>query len=368
MRLSEVDSDRNNNMDFIRFAGSLLVIYSHGYTLQGSYEPYYAVNKQPIGIYALYAFFALSGFLIAKSMQHAKSWQYFVSARILRVMPALVAVNLFTVIAGLFWTVLPASEYLSSPRPWMYFLRNTLLVGDPYTLPGVFEDNPFPNTVNGSLWTLPVEVRLYVMVFVAGVIAMLLRRVLWRRCPTALPLGIIGAASFALGAWGVHALRVQGAEAIDLPRIIMHPQAFGLCSIFSLGVLAQVCRKRIILDGRAVVASAMVLPFTSESSFAWPIFAVWFTYTCLWLMYTKRVNARGFGKRVGDLSYGIYVYSFPVQQWLYLMNPEMSVKWNIFVAAVIVVPFAWVSWRLVEKPAISMKTKLAQRLGASDPD
>ena len=77
---------------------------------------------------------------------------------------------------GPLFTTLPLSDYLTDAETWIYLVRASLLVTIAGQLPGVFEDNVYPDAVNGSLWTLPLEAGCYVMVAVLGLIGLLQRR------------------------------------------------------------------------------------------------------------------------------------------------------------------------------------------------
>ena len=114
-------------------------------------------------------FFAMSGFLIAKSWSDLPRLVPFAVKRALRILPALVvAVSVTVFVIGPLFTTLPLTSYFSDPVTWLYLVRCSLLITFFGTLPGVFEDNPYPDAVNGSLWTLPVEACCYAMAAALG--------------------------------------------------------------------------------------------------------------------------------------------------------------------------------------------------------
>lgn len=108
-------------------------------------------------------FFALSGFLVTGSALRLTLGK-FAASRILRIVPALAVDTLVTIliIAPLVTTV-SLSEFYSSSETWHYLLN---MIGEiRYTLPGVFEDNPYTEVVNGSLWTIRPELAYYALMF-----------------------------------------------------------------------------------------------------------------------------------------------------------------------------------------------------------
>ena len=121
----------------------------------------------------------LSGFLATQSWLAHPSLKAFAMARVLRIYPALVAATVFTIVVAGASSALSWADYLGSPVTWRYFVRTASGIDVVDKLPGAFPDNPFPHAANGSLWTLPVELRLYVMLGLAGVLGLLVRPRAW---------------------------------------------------------------------------------------------------------------------------------------------------------------------------------------------
>src|SRR5581483_536908 len=156
----EKDSAHHNIFDFVRLIGAALVIYGHAFVLTGSAPPAFLGNGvHTIGVKI---FFVVSGYLVAQSWLRDRNLVRFVCRRVLRIFPALAAVVLLTVaVLGPVMTSLPLAAYFSAPAVPLY-LRNILLYIN-YGLPGVFLHNTYPSAVNGSLWSLPAEVSLYLL-------------------------------------------------------------------------------------------------------------------------------------------------------------------------------------------------------------
>jgi len=166
MKLSHYSQGRDNNFNLIRIIAALAVLVAHSYALStGNTDttPFRSTLGMTIGTMAVDIFFITSGFLVTSSLLCRQSTIEFIWARVLRIFPALLVMLLLTVfILGVFFTSLPTTSYLSSAQTYIYFAKcATLFTGIIDGLPGVFDNNPYKNAVNGSLWTMPYEVRMY---------------------------------------------------------------------------------------------------------------------------------------------------------------------------------------------------------------
>lgn len=177
--------DRSNNFTLMRLLASLAVLYGHSYDLalgRGGIDPVtqgllYPLLKQSLPGLAVELFFVTSGFLIAASYINGTGLLAFVWARVLRIYPALiVAVLLCVLVLGPLVTVQPLTQYFGSDGTWTYLYKNaTIVTGMAFFLPGVFEHLPIASSVNGSLWTLRMEVNMYGVVAVVGLLGFLKR-------------------------------------------------------------------------------------------------------------------------------------------------------------------------------------------------
>lgn len=149
---------RRNSFDALRLLGATLVLLGHSFALTGGKSP--EILGQGFHIIGVKMFFIISGYLITKSWLRDPNFISYAMKRAFRIMPALLAVVILTVLV--LGAILSSDDgYFSNTETWKYLWRNSLLL--PYhELPGVFDDNPWPKAVNGSLWTLPVEVIMYV--------------------------------------------------------------------------------------------------------------------------------------------------------------------------------------------------------------
>jgi peptidoglycan/LPS O-acetylase OafA/YrhL len=206
-----------------------------------------------------------------------------------------------------------------------------------HQLPGAFPGNPTPHDVNGSLWTLPIELRLYLAVLVAGMVGLLTRRVAWF------------AMLWLLLLWWL--MRPAWLPPLPLDRI-----SGDLVLLFALGSLACVWRKAIPVS-LALAATALLLVIVNPWDLArGALFAPLLAYVVLVAAYHPRLAWPAFN-RVGDYSYGVYVYSFPIQQTLVQRIPgiDPGPLFALAMAATLVV--AAISWHGLERPALGLKSR-----------
>ncbi|MGQ6452431.1 acyltransferase family protein [Serratia sp. IR-2025] len=153
----------NNNLDLIRIMCAYFVIYAHAFALSpadGSNDILYKITLLgyvSFGGVAVKTFFLISGLLVTNSLLSNGNVLNYISSRFFRVFPAYaVTVIISAVIIGPWLSNLNIESYFSSHDVWGYIYK-TLRLDVQYNLPGVFVDNKL-SAVNGSLWTIPMEV------------------------------------------------------------------------------------------------------------------------------------------------------------------------------------------------------------------
>ncbi len=347
-RLEDRLQDRRNNFDVLRLLAASLVLFSHSYALTASTEPFADVSGWTLGEVGVVMFFAMSGFLIAKSWSDQPRLVPFAVKRALRLLPALfVAVSVTVFVVGPLFTTLPLGTYFTDPTTWVYWVRSSLLITIRGTLPGVFETNPFPDAVNGSLWTLPVEACCYAMAAAFGLLGLLRRSRVARRARLPAPPGRLAAVALSNAPAG-------GTTGGNLSLVVM------LGATFVLGNLAYSLRSRLHLSWilLAVLTVLWVVTWSGDWTRAVGVPAIAFAVlvfafrTPAWL---RRLTAPG------DVSYGIYVYAFPVQQSVAAIWPGIDPLVMFAIAFPVTYGLAFLSWRLVERPALALKRVVAPR-------
>src|SRR6218665_3519269 len=163
-------NDQSNNFDFLRWLAAFLVFISHQSVLagRGEVELTFVGSSGKLGVYI---FFSISRYLTAESYRSNPNVFRFAIKRFLRIWPGLTAVTIFAaLVIGPMVSSMDAQAYYTDPGFLRYF--KILWLKIVYGLPGVFEKNPYPVTVNGSLWTIPIEVFWYVFLVIIGSLGM----------------------------------------------------------------------------------------------------------------------------------------------------------------------------------------------------
>jgi peptidoglycan/LPS O-acetylase OafA/YrhL len=337
--------NRDNNFDVLRLFAAGLVLWSHCYPLTGNQEPLAKVAGVTGGEIGVVMFFAMSGFLIARSWTEDPDPGRYALKRALRLLPALaVAVAFTTFVVGPLFTTLSLGGYLTDPETWFYFARASLLVTISGHLPGVFVDNVYPTAVNGSLWTLPVEAGCYVMVAVLG----------W--------LGIVRRSGLLLAGALLCLLAVTPlsplANAVgDTAAGGNTPIVLQLIGTFLLGALFYALRARLRLSWLVLAALALLWVLAWNGEWTALTTVLLFSYGTLVLAFRTPAGLRRVAAP-GDVSYGVYVYAFPVQQSLWaLWGTGLSPGVMFAIAAPVTYLLALLSWRVIERPALRLKRR-----------
>ncbi|RYZ18387.1 MAG: acyltransferase, partial [Chitinophagaceae bacterium] len=310
---------------------------THSYTLTGKPETdllYQLTGGQTVFSYiAVRGFFIISGYLIYQSLERSNGIRDYLWKRGLRLFPGLFVVLLLTVLLAPF-VYHSETPYLLNREVYGYFIKNLSLLVGQLNISGVFEHNPYPSTINGSLWTIIYEAVMYlVLVGFVFVNKRLRKPALW----------IL---------FFVSALLYY--QAIDF-QIRMFNAHFGyeLSAFFIAGSLLASYRVD-EMNQKLFTAIIAVFSLLLIVSFALHIFnyARWFVLP-VWVI---ALGSRSFpilkdaAKPFGDISYGVYLYAFPVQQTLAHFF-HLSVLEMMAYGFLLTIPFAWASFHFIEKPA-----------------
>jgi peptidoglycan/LPS O-acetylase OafA/YrhL len=331
---------RANNFDALRFWAALAVLWSHAFPIALGVEypqPLATVSRGQtnLGSVAVAFFFVISGFLITRSFERSSDSWSFVRARALRIMPALVVVLICVAfVLGPLVTSVPLSEYLTSSAPYRYVLAQASFSGHS-ELPGVFDANPVEHA-NDSLWTLRYEVACYVLVFLLG-FARVLNRYVTLGMYVVLVATLAVLESMPLGANGdvPGPDRMLDFTALFLAGAVLYEWRVPLRANWAWLCLAVVTA--CLLLGGYKTAQRTLLPYV----------VIVLAQGIQWKLPSPI--------KLGDLSYGIYIYAWPITQLAVMALPQPT--W--FAAGLIATPItlvcAWLSWHVIEKRALALK-------------
>ncbi|TYK64723.1 acyltransferase family protein [Colwellia echini] len=335
-----------NNLNFIRFILSSLVLFTHCFALYyggSKFEPFHEYGFT-LGSLAVDVFFILSGFLIAKSVFFSKDLISYFFARVLRIIPALIVVLILTVfILGPIFTILPIDAYFYNFDTWSYLVRNTLLIfGINFTLPGVFESVPFQKSVNGSLWTLQYEVRLYALLFVFFITYEMFKNYNVR-------INKLNSYRLMFSCFFIIANYLYLMS--ELQRM-EYSKGYYLTFLFSLGSLLFIWSG--ISNAKYIFCFFILSVISLNALVLKTFFPVVFLPVILFGIYLFGyvINVK-LGKdyfKNNDISYGLYIYAFPVQQSLISISSDIGFILYILLSFLLTVILAYASWIFIEKP------------------
>ncbi len=320
----------HNLFDAIRILAASLVIMGHAWPLSGL-ESAPRVSGITINHLGVYIFFVISGYLLSRSWNRSPRPVFFLIRRALRIFPALILVTLVTVfVLGPLVSTASAAGYWGSAQTWTYLGNVTLLMQ--YELPGVFADNP-TTAVNGSLWSLGPEFCCYLLLVVLGV----------------------------FGAWFSRIVRALVAIGIGATIIVVpFHGAFRTTMIavvfFVLGsLLAELPADMCLPLWPAILGGVALFLFAGTAGLlvAWVVIP----YVVVAIgMRSSRIT--GPLHRLGDPSYGMYLWAFPLQQILIAAFGPLPLAISIGVVLVGAAALGYASWHLVEKRAIGWGARL----------
>lgn len=327
--------NNQNAFTALRLLAAYAVIITHSYVVLGLGPDWLEAHGFPqFSEFGVNAFFAISGYLVCKSLQRNASPLAYLRNRALRIFPGLTVLILLTIfVAG------PVMTHTWFPE-WLEYLTNLSLYHLTPTLPHFFATNPIP-VINGSLWTLPLEVTCYLillglswsgalnwkgtLLMLAGFYAAFMGDMLWTDGT------MFGISTFQLARLGLYFWGGAFLATVTLPRSWM------------------------LWAAAVVVALAPFYLFATDPD--WKIKAHAFNLLLPFIVIfaAERLPKLAFLNRF-DISYGVYIYAFLVQQMLVRhfgigLHPTSLSLLTI----AIVTPIASASWFLIEKPALNLK-------------
>lgn len=334
-------NNRSNNFDFLRLLFASLVIVSHSYPLTGKAEAIgILTNSQlSLGSLSVDCFFIMSGYLIMMSLQRSKSPQEYMWKRLLRLYPAYIILLILTI---LFLPVVYKGPNIFSEKSfWTYFPNSLSLYRIQYEVKGIFESNPYPRAINGSLWSLSHEFTMY--------IALLLLFPLRNYKYLNIIVIVIFLSSFYCMVTESYFLENTMKKIYLLPI-----EFYRLCTYFMAGsVLVFINFQKI---NKFWIRSLIFLALTASLYFGFYKYVspVLLPLLILQIGVNKDKYISNIGEKIGDISYGVYIYAFIVQQALMYYFGLGTVP--LMLASIIITYIlAYASWHLIEKKMLAYK-------------
>lgn len=329
----------SDNFGGIRLIAALTVIFGHAFPLTGGEATGYLGS--PVSTLAVKVFFVISGYLISDSWTRDPDVVRYFVRRALRIFPGLIVLIALSVfVIGPIFSELGLREYFTSRETWRYFSNVVLLPN--YFLPGLFGGNVYPNAVNGSLWTLPVE---FVMYIATPVVLILFRNSV-----------SLGGFTLVLSAVSIWFTRVTIPETAPVLWGTNLVNGLEMAPYFFWGAFYKKYELRHrCFDLQIALTLVIILPLVVVNwAMAEIISLIIVPYVTLALGKTKSPKL-GFFDRFGDLSYGTYLYGFLIQQLVASVFPTSS-HWSNFLLSVFPsLLLGALSWHLVEKRMLKLK-------------
>ena len=337
-----------NNFNFLRLVLALLVLLSHSFEIVDGNPRREIVNwLQPsmsFGGLGVQGFMLLSGYLVLQSWERDPHVGRFLARRALRVYPGfIVAVLVCAFVVGPLGA--EASAYfaqLNVPR----LLAKTLLLRSPSPeTPPVFQGTHFP-VVNGSMWTIVYEFRCYVLLALLGLLGVMRHPLWW----------LIFSGAVALLSLLPHLV-----ERIAFPGMIFifgNPLDFiRLLSFFCAGSCFYLLRARIHYKTPwAAMALMLLVPAVLHATVAQAALLTLGAYALFWLAFAPLPLLRHFGRGV-DVSYGTYLYGWPMQKLLLWHWPSLHPLPLFILASALALACGFASWHLIERPFLQKKPR-----------
>ncbi len=332
-----------HNLHFVRFLAAICVIISHSFAIsEGSLENEWLVkitnNQITLGSFAVCMLFFFSGMMTVRSLLKGKTTKEFFWGRFVRIWPALITVVMLSVfVLGPMVTKYTWREYFGTAQTYKYFGNIILFLQ--HDLPGVFTNNIYLPTVNGSLWTLPVEVGCYVACFFAYKMTLLREK----RFYLTVPIALVGLGSLFV---------LSELTGNDLIKSTILP-----LGMFYMGMFYEENKRKIKLTGKYALVSLAGCVLFGILGELWIGMLLCFPYFLCFMVFGLEKSVL-VPWRLGELSYAMYLCGFPIQQMVtQLFGGKMNVIVNIIISIPIIIGVSAMIYILVEKPILNLKRK-----------
>lgn len=302
---------KENNLSMIKFFLAYLVVFSHSFPITNGptyFDPIHRLTngQLDLGNLSVCIFLFYSGLLITSSLlRTSQDGRHFFRKRLKRIIPPLFIVLIFTAfIIGPIFTDISLKDYFSDISPYMYVLKNTFLITT-HNIIGLWENNPYNLSANGSLWTLPVEFLCYIACFILYKMKLLNSK---KFKYTLIPFLI---------------LFISQKFVYDyFPFLeIVLP----LFMLFYIGILYYIYQDKIILNNYIAILMFILIIISLKFNLYIYMKIIAIPYIFTWLAFYFKVRIKS---NIFKLSYEIYLIGFVIQQAAYCLcntnNPFLN--------------------------------------------
>jgi len=365
--LNHRDNPRENHFNLLRLLLAAGVVVSHCFILPGAYkqlEPWFWFThaEHTLGTLCVEGFFIISGYLVSESFERAPYLRPYFAARGLRIYPAAIVC---TLLVGLLLGPLvsaSASAYFHGEgfRDFMVWATSFANLANKDVVIGVFPTNPVPDRLNAPLWTISWELLCYFILVPVGIL-LYRQPVRGVRSATLVALVLLSLA----GAWQ-NATKALYTSGIAAGLVVFW-------GYFSLGIIFRRLQDRLPRHVGLTIAAALGFLVLSRIETRAPLLALVSPYLFAYALLnaaTQLPRSWLAFNRIGDFSYGTYLWGWPTQQTIVFLLPGMLNPFTLFLLAMpATLAIAALSWKFIERPALNLKARLRRSAGrtAADP-
>jgi peptidoglycan/LPS O-acetylase OafA/YrhL len=341
-------TDKKNAFDLLRILLAACVLVTHailigGYKLQDPLEVL-SKNQTNLAEFGVMGFFTLSGYLITASFERTKSIFKYASHRLLRILPGFWVCLLITgfIFAPLIFCIggraVSGFSFTGAGGAAGYFFKNFFVRIGQWGIKDVLDHAAYQASLNGSLWSLYPEMQCYCFTLAAGIAGLFNKNKILYLIFTIIVLTFFS-------------LNFNFSKSYGPTLLILSP-AFKLYASYFAGTLVYVFREQLVLDRKGTIFlfffTLMLIKFGGYNLLSPLLVAM--TLINSFQLFEFRVRY--------DVSYGVYIYSFPVQQLLFqIFGNRLNVLWFIILSFTIAMGMGFLSYVFVEKPFINLRKK-----------
>lgn len=328
----------SNCFDFIRYIFTISVIIAHFCELSNTKEFWFISSTTGVK-----AFFIMSGFLIFYSYIKKQDLKYYIQKRVRRILPPYIAVIVLFTIIGIFITELNWKDYITNKDTYKYLIANLSFLNfiQP-TLPGVFESNPI-TAVNGSLWTMKVEVMFYVS---APIILYLLKK--YKKI-------FIITSIFLFALLYNFCFTILYEQTNNEIYLLIRKQIGSQLIYFYSGTFILLYFDKFIKYLKYFFPIAIIIFFYQDSNVVFSVLEP-LSFATILIGAAYHIKYLNIFRKYDNVSYGMYLYHYPIIQTIvYYDIQKINIYLAFFLSLILIILVSILSWKFLEKPIIQNK-------------